>query len=73
MTPAWYDKIEGPDEILGAGSDNRSTEQKRFDSGVFAAAEFVRRYTGDESLAWQVLQVTHYNNPAFRSELDRDE
>lgn len=31
----------------------RNKEQKAFDSGVLACSEFIRRFTGDESLALQ--------------------
>ena len=67
MHPAWYNQVIGPEKMSEEENvDNRSEAQRRFDNGVFAASEFVRRYTGNEDLAWQVLQMTHYNHPAFK-------
>jgi hypothetical protein len=38
----------------GSAKNYRSREQAAFDSGILAASEFIRRYTDDEDLAFQV-------------------
>jgi len=37
--------------------DGRTTNEECFDSGVFTAAEMVRRLTGDEDLALAIHEV----------------
>ena len=37
--------------------DGRTTNEECFDAGVFAAAEMIRRLTGDEELALAVHEV----------------
>jgi hypothetical protein len=38
-------------------NDGRTIHEANFDSGVFAASEFVRRLTGDESLALAIHEM----------------
>lgn len=42
----------------GDARDRRTREDCVFDSGVFAAAEFVRRFTGDETLSGMIHQCS---------------
>jgi len=51
MLPTWH-KYGSCNDLA-----ERTSHQVAFDSGVMAAAEFVRRYTDNEVLAYQVLSL----------------
>lgn len=54
MQPAWFADINKRKKPTSGG---RTVNEQCFDSGVFAAAEFIRRVTGDEDLALAVHRV----------------
>ena len=57
MQPAWFKDINKRKRRKGGSRDGRTLNEECFDSGVFAAAEFVRRVTRDEHLALAVHEV----------------
>lgn len=54
MQPAWFKDIKNRKK---PSEDGRTVNEQCFDSGVFAASEFVRRLTGDEQLALEIHRV----------------
>ena len=54
--PAWFQDVINRKPRVREG-DTRTLSEQCFDSGVFAAAEFIRRLTGDEALAPEIPEV----------------
>lgn len=50
-------------DIRADESEERDIEQRGWDSGVMAAAEFVRRYSKDEDLALQIHGLLCHDLP----------
>lgn len=63
MEPWWRDL-----ESKKPSRDGRTRNEVCFDNGVFAAAEFVRRMTGDESLALLTLEACSWKRKKRKEE-----
>jgi hypothetical protein len=50
----WFDKVN---DLKKLKNDSRTLNERVFDSGVFTAAELIRRITGDEELALAVHEA----------------
>lgn len=79
MQPAWFKDINERGKKGRPSRDGRTVNEECFDSGVFAAAEFVRRITGDDDLAlavhevciWRQREQEAANGPGADPEQDR--